>query len=59
MRCGRPATGITGATRLSVLTPSGIHLGQGPVEMLAEDPLGSGAITAGAALMEQVIEVAG
>ncbi|MDZ4862051.1 MAG: hypothetical protein SGJ01_01295 [Gemmatimonadota bacterium] len=47
------------ATRISVLTPSGIHLGQGPVEVLAEDPLGSGVITAGAALMEQLIEVAG
>ena len=47
---------VPGATRISVLTPSGIHPGQGPFDVLAQDPPGSAIITAGAALMEQLIE---
>ncbi|MEO8634581.1 MAG: hypothetical protein ABI587_04800 [Gemmatimonadales bacterium] len=48
-----------GATRISLLTPGGIHFGQAPFDVLAQDPLGSGVITSGAALMEQLINTGG
>jgi hypothetical protein len=36
----RPAPPPNGQIRLSILTPSGLHFGQGPTEVLSRDPLG-------------------
>jgi hypothetical protein len=44
-----------GQTRLSILTPSGLHFGQGPFEILSRDALGGRAIHAATALMQRLI----
>lgn len=44
--------------RLNMLTPSGIHFGEGPFEMLAADRMGGPLITVGTRLMQALIEKA-
>ncbi|MES2595534.1 MAG: hypothetical protein V4662_09375 [Verrucomicrobiota bacterium] len=44
--------------RLNFLTPSGLHFGQGPMEVLSKDPMGGPIIHTGAALMSAMIEKA-
>jgi hypothetical protein len=39
-----------------MLTPSGQHFGEGPFSTLSTDAMGGPAITAGATLMEALIE---
>lgn len=41
--------------RLNMLTPSGLHFGEGPFVALAADPIGGPVIAAGTALMEALI----
>ena len=50
----RPAL-AAGHARISVLTPSGIHFGQGPFNLLASDPMASRAVDAAADLMQALI----
>ncbi|MFN0215438.1 MAG: hypothetical protein ACKVT2_14365 [Saprospiraceae bacterium] len=39
-----------------MLTPSGIHFGQGPFNALSADPMGAALINAGAALIAALTE---
>jgi hypothetical protein len=54
----RPPAPTLGDVRISMLTPSGIHFGQGPFEALAEDDLGGPPIAAATRLMSELIEKA-
>jgi hypothetical protein len=44
-----------GQTRLSILTPSGLHFGQASFETLSRDPLSGRAISAALALMQRLV----
>jgi hypothetical protein len=50
----RPAP-ARGHARLNMLTPSGLHFGEGPFEALSQDPMGGLMIAAGAELMQALI----
>ena len=47
----RPAAPPTGSVRMSFLTPSGLHFGQGPMAALSRDPLGGRVIHLATSLM--------
>ena len=47
-----------GQARISLLTPSGLHFGQGPFDALARDPKAAPVITAATSLMQSLIQVA-
>jgi hypothetical protein len=51
----RPAPPPTGQVRINLLTPSGLHFGQGPLELLSRDGLGGPALAAATALMQSLI----
>jgi hypothetical protein len=51
----RPPAPTRGQVRLNMLTPSGLHFGQGPFETLAADPRGGPLITAATQLMQALI----
>ena len=51
----RPGAPIEGYARLSFLTPSGLHFGEGPMDVLANDPLGMKVFGLAANLMEALI----
>jgi hypothetical protein len=51
----RPQPPAGGQVRLNFLTPSGLHFGQGPMEVLAADPLGRPVIEHGTRLMQALI----
>ncbi len=55
-KCKRPAPPEYGQIRLNMLTPIGIHFGQGPYQALSADPMGAALINAGAALMQALTE---
>lgn len=44
-----------GHVRLNMLTPSGLHFGEGPFEILSNDPMGGPVISAGTELMQALI----
>ncbi len=50
----RPAP-PTGSIRLNLLTPSGLHFGEGPFSVLSADPMGGPLIHAGTNLMQALI----
>jgi len=52
----RPAAPPGGYAALWILTDNGIHLGAGPFQTLAMDPLGGPVIASGTDLMRQLIE---
>ncbi|MEO7109513.1 MAG: hypothetical protein ABI183_03655 [Polyangiaceae bacterium] len=52
----RPAPDF-GVIRLSMLTPAGIAFGEGPFEVLAEDPMAGPLIDAATSLMQQLTEL--
>ena len=52
----RPAAPPPGYATIWILTDNGIHLGAGPFQTLATDPLGGPVIAAGTDLMRQLIE---
>ena len=52
----RPAAPPPGYAAIWVLTDNGIHLGAGPFQTLAMDPLGGPVIRSGTDLMRQLIE---
>ena len=47
----RPAPPPRGQLRMSFLTPSGLHFGQGPMNALARDPLGGPVVQGATVLM--------
>ena len=51
----KPSGFCPGQARISILTPSGVHFGQGPFELLSADPMCSRAIDAAANLMQSLI----
>jgi hypothetical protein len=51
----RPAQPPRDYARLSFLTPSGLHFGQGPMAALSRDPLGGQVLHIGALLMQALI----
>jgi hypothetical protein len=51
----RPPAPAKGDARLSMLTPSGLHFGEGPFDALSQDPMGGPMIAAGAELMQALI----
>ena len=51
----RPAPPPFGSARLSFLTPSGLHFGQGPMNALANDPLGGRVLNLASGLMSALI----
>jgi hypothetical protein len=51
----RPAPPSPGHTRMSFLTPSGLHFGQGPMAALSRDPLGGRVIQLATVLMRGLI----
>jgi hypothetical protein len=48
----RPAAPPPGSVRMSFLTPSGLHFGQGPMAALSHDPLGGRVIQLATGLMK-------
>lgn len=52
----RPGPPGPGEVRLSFLTPSGLHFGQGPMNALAADPMGGPVIHAALQLMQALME---
>jgi hypothetical protein len=52
----RPGPPTTGQLRLNMLTPSGLHFGQGPMDVLTRDPMGGPLFAAGAELMKALVE---
>jgi hypothetical protein len=54
-RGDRPPAPAKGHARISVLTPSGLHFGQGPFDALSRDALGGPVISASVALMQALI----
>ncbi len=51
----RPPAPPEGHARISVLTPSGVHFGQAPFNVLSRDPLGGPVIVAATALMRALV----
>jgi hypothetical protein len=45
-----------GMLRLNILVPSGLHFGQAPFGMLAQDPLAAPVVTAATRLLQQLVE---
>jgi hypothetical protein len=52
----RPSAPAAGQVRITMLTPSGLHFGQGEFEVLAGDPLGGPVISSAMKLMMALIE---
>ena len=54
-RESRPGPPQTEQVRINMLTPSGLHLGQGPFQVLASDALGGPVISGAMVLMKELI----
>jgi len=54
----RPPEPKNGNVRINLLTPSGIHLGQGPTEALNQDAMGGPILSAAFGLMKRLVELA-
>jgi len=52
----RPPAPQRGEVRINLLTPSGLHFGQGPYDVLSEDLMGGPMIAAAFRLMQSLIE---
>lgn len=52
----RPAAPASGEARVNILTPSGLHFGQGPYEVLAADEMAGPVLRAALALMQALID---
>jgi hypothetical protein len=53
----KPPEPKKGNVRINLLTPSGIHLGQGPVEALNQDAMGGPILSAAYGLMKRLVEL--
>jgi hypothetical protein len=56
---GRPAPPPRGQVRINLLTPSGLHCGQGAFEKLAADPLAGPVLSAASVLLQALIAKTG
>ena len=54
----RPPAPTNGRARINLLTPSGLHFGEGPLETLGKDKLGGPVIAAAFELMQRLIKLA-
>jgi hypothetical protein len=54
----RPPAPSRGNVRINLLSPSGLHFGQGPFETLSKDPLGAPVIAAALRLMQTLMSLA-
>ena len=54
--CNRPPAPPYGLVRLSMLTPSGVHFGQGQYAQLSADPMGAALLTGALGLMRSLTE---
>ncbi len=52
----RPPAPTIGRARLNLLTPSGLHFGEGPLDTLAKDKLGGPVINSAFRLMQELIK---
>jgi hypothetical protein len=52
----RPPAPIKGRARLNLLTPSGLHFGEGPMDTLAKEKLGGPLIACAFRLMQELIK---
>jgi hypothetical protein len=52
----RPIEPPKGHIRINMLTPSGLHFGQGPFKVLASDPVGGPVVTAAVELMQLMVK---
>lgn len=57
-KAARPSAPPNRNARINLLTPSGPHFGEGPLDTLAKDKLGGPVITAAFALMQRLIKLA-
>ena len=53
----KPPEPKKGMVRINLLTPSGIHLGQGPTEALNQDAMGGPILSAAYGLMKRLVEL--
>lgn len=53
----RPPAPSVGYARINLLSPTGLHFGQGPMEQLAKDRLGGPVIAAAFQLMQELIKL--
>ena len=53
----RPPAPANGSARISLLTPGGLHFGEGPLDTLAKDKLGGPVIASAFRLMQRLIQV--
>jgi hypothetical protein len=51
----RPPEPSKGYIRINMLTPSGLHFGQGPFDVFASDPIGGPVVSAAGGLMQRLI----
>lgn len=54
----RPPAPANGIVRMNLLTPSGLHFGQGPFELMMKDPMGGPLLTLATQLMHNLIKIA-
>jgi hypothetical protein len=54
----RPSPPSNGVARINMLTPSGLHFGEGPINDMSKDILGGPVLASGTQLMLKLIEVA-
>jgi hypothetical protein len=55
----RPPAPVKANARVSMLTPSGLHFGEGPMKLIASDSKGGPIITAAFELMQELINIGG
>lgn len=53
----RPPEPAKGNVRINLLTPAGLHLGQGPIETLKRDPLGGPILLAAFRLTQKLVDL--
>jgi hypothetical protein len=54
----RPDAPPNGQVRINLLTPSGLHFGQGPMNAISKDPMGGPVLRSAFNLMQELIKVA-
>jgi hypothetical protein len=52
----RPPAPARGNVRINMLTPSGLHFGEGPFEVMQQEPMAAPAIAAALSLMQALLE---
>jgi hypothetical protein len=55
----RPPAPSDGQARINMLTPSGLHFGEGTMDQLGKDPMGGAVLGAAISLMQRLIEISG